>query len=212
MSNQPKNASVDAVADPVPASARRFAPARGQPGFAVTVRARLAMLLGATLLLAGCTGIPEGVQPVRGLDVDRYLGTWYEVARLDHRFERGLSQVTATYSRRDDGGIDVLNRGYDAADGAWREADGKAYFVGDTDVGHLKVSFFGPFYGSYVVFELDPDYRHAFIVGYSTDYLWLLARDPDVGTDVKARFEARAAELGVDTSELIYVEHDRLPR
>jgi apolipoprotein D and lipocalin family protein len=177
------------------------------------VRAGVAALLGfAALLLAGCTGIPEGVRPVQGFDVDRYLGTWYEVARLDHRFERGLSRVTATYSLRDDGGIEVVNRGYDAADGAWREADGKAYFVGEADVGHLKVSFFGPFYGSYVVFDLDPDYGHAFIVGYSTDYLWLLARDPDVGPDVKARFEARVEALGVDPSELIYVEHDPPPR
>jgi apolipoprotein D and lipocalin family protein len=177
------------------------------------VRAGVAALLGfAALLLAGCTGIPEGVRPVQGFDVDRYLGTWYEVARLDHRFERGLSRVTATYSLRDDGGIEVVNRGYDAADGAWREADGKAYFVGEADVGHLKVSFFGPFYGSYVVFDLDPDYGHAFIVGYSTDYLWLLARDPDVGTDVKARFEARVEALGVDPAELIYVEHDRPSR
>jgi apolipoprotein D and lipocalin family protein len=192
-----------------PKSSSGEAPATPRGAF----RAGMAALLGvAALFLAACTGIPEGVKPVQGLDAERYLGTWYEVARLDHRFERGLSRVTATYSRRDDGGIDVVNRGYDAADDAWREAEGKAYFVGEPDAGHLKVSFFGPFYGSYVVFELDPDYRHAFIVGYSTDYLWLLARDPDVGPDVKARFEARVEALGVDPSELIYVEHDPPPR
>jgi apolipoprotein D and lipocalin family protein len=170
--------------------------------------ARALLLCLAALALSACAGIPEGVKPVHGLDVERYLGTWYEVARLDHRFERGLSRVTATYTRRDDGGIDLINRGYDAEAGEWREADGKAYFVGEPDVGHLKVSFFGPFYGYYIVFELDPDYRHAFIAGYSTDYLWLLARDPDVGDDVVARFEARAAELGFDTDALIYVAHD----
>jgi apolipoprotein D and lipocalin family protein len=169
---------------------------------------RIALILVLGLVLSGCTGIPDGVRPVQGFDTERYLGTWYEVARLDHRFERGLSRVTATYSRRDDGGIDVLNRGYDADAGEWREAEGRAYFVGEPDVGHLKVSFFGPFYGSYIVFELDPDYRHAFIAGYSTDYLWLLAREPEVGADVLARFEARAAELGFDTAELIYVEQD----
>lgn len=166
-------------------------------------------LASLVLLLAGCTGLPDGVQPVQGFEVDRYLGKWYEIARLDHSFERGLSQVSASYSLREDGGIDVVNRGFNAASGEWKEALGKAYFVDSPDIGHLKVSFFGPFYGSYAVFGLDrTDYRYAFISGYDNDYLWLLAREPTVGPEVRAEFEASAAALGFETDALIYVEHE----
>ncbi len=92
--------------------------------------------------LAACTKLPSGVTPVHDFDKDKYLGKWYEIARLDHRFEAGLSQVTADYSLRDDGGIRVINRGYSAADGEWREAEGRAYFIDDESTAHLKVSFF----------------------------------------------------------------------
>jgi len=163
------------------------------------------------LLLGGCLGMPEGVQPVRGFELERYLGRWYEIARLDHSFERGLSDVTATYSLREDGGVDVVNRGYSEEAGEWREARGRAYFVGDPDRAYLRVSFFGPFYGSYVVFELDADYRYAFVSGPDRDYLWLLARQPRPDPAVIARFERRAGELGFDTGALIYPEHTRAP-
>ena len=107
------------------------------------------------LFASGCTTVPDGIQPVHSFELDRYLGKWYEIARLDHSFERGLSKVTAEYSLRQDGGVRVINSGFSAADQEWREAEGKAYFVATEDQGHLKVSFFGPFYGSYVIFELD---------------------------------------------------------
>lgn len=160
------------------------------------------------MLLAACVRLPVGVEPVAGFQPDRYLGTWYEIARLDHSFERGLSKVTAEYSRREDGGIRVLNRGYSAEEGGWSEAEGKAYFVESEDVGHLKVSFFGPFYGTYAVFELEPDYQYAWVAGNNTNYLWLLARSPEVDQAVIDAFTVRAAELGFDTDELIFVEHD----
>ncbi len=159
------------------------------------------------LFLFGCTGLPTGVQPVTPLNVDRYLGTWYEVARLDHRFERGLRNVSASYALRADGGVSVLNRGYDATDGEWQQAEGKAYFVSGPDRGHLKVSFFGPFYGSYAVFALDHDYRWAFVAGNSTDYLWLLAREPVISPALRQQFIDQAQALGFDTSQLIWVEH-----
>jgi apolipoprotein D and lipocalin family protein len=169
---------------------------------------RLALgLIATTALLTGCVGLPQGIEPVRGFDLDRYLGRWYEIARLDHSFERGLERVTAEYSLRDDGGVRVVNRGYDPAEGAWDEAIGKAYFVEDDDQGYLKVSFFGPFYGAYIVFELDPDYRYAFISGPNRDYLWLLARTPQIDEAVYDRFLARATELGFDLSELVRVAH-----
>ena len=164
-------------------------------------------LLALLLLLSGCTGKPDTVQPIDDFNLERYLGTWHEIARLDHSFERGLSRVTADYSMRDDGGVRVINRGFSAAKGAWKEAEGKAYFVESEDVGFLKVSFFGPFYGSYVVFELDQQgYQYAFISGWNTSYLWLLARTPTVSDEIMGRFVDQAAELGFDTDALIFVE------
>lgn len=167
----------------------------------------------ATMLLilafqSGCTGVPDGVQTVSGFELDRYLGTWYEVARLDHSFERGMSNVTANYSMRDDGGVSVVNRGYKVAKGKWSEASGKAYFVGDADVGQLKVSFFGPFYGGYNILELDKDhYQYALVAGPDRGYLWILARSRKLDQDVLSALVNKAESLGFPTDELIYVEH-----
>ncbi|BFN12465.1 MULTISPECIES: lipocalin family protein [Marinobacter] len=158
-------------------------------------------------LMTGCTGVPKGIEPVTGFDQQRYLGTWYEIARLDHSFEEGLSQVTAEYSLNNDGSIKVVNRGYNAEAGEWKEAEGRAVFVGDSNVGHLKVSFFGPFYASYVVFELDDQYTTAYITGYDRDYLWLMSRTPEVSDEVLAAFRARAEAKGFELKELILVEH-----
>ena len=153
-------------------------------------------------------GMPAGLEPVDGFELNRYLGKWYEIARLDHSFERGLSRVTAEYSPREGGGLRVVNRGFSENKGEWEEAEGKAYFVESPDLGYLKVSFFGPFYGSYVVFGLDKeDYQYAFVSGPDTSYLWLLARSPKVTDDILRRFIERAGELGFDTDALILVEH-----
>ncbi len=161
------------------------------------------------VLLSGCTGLPKGVEPVDQFELDRYLGKWHEIARLDHRFERGLSNVTAEYSLRNPGSVTVENRGYSVKKEKWQEATGKAKFKSDSDVGHLLVSFFGPFYGSYVVFELD-DYQHAFVAGNNFDYLWFLSRTPTVSDAKKALFIEKAEELGFATDELIWV--DQSPR
>ena len=158
--------------------------------------------------LAGCTSVPEGVTPVTGFESERYLGTWYEIARFDHSFEDGLSRVTATYSKREDGGIRVLNKGYDAATGEWDEAEGKAYFVSDETTGHLQVSFFGPFYASYVIAELDKDnYQYSLVTGPDRSYLWILARQPTLSQDVLDELLSKAKSLGYATDEFIWVEH-----
>lgn len=158
------------------------------------------------LLLTACLGMPPQVSPVSDFELERYLGTWYEIARLDHSFERGLEQVTAHYSLREDGGVRVLNRGYSPADGTWNEAQGRAYFVEDETTGYLKVSFFGPFFGSYVIFELDKeDYQYAFISGPDHSYLWLLSRTPTVEQALLDRFEQQAERLGFPSDDLIYV-------
>jgi apolipoprotein D and lipocalin family protein len=167
----------------------------------------LLFLLGL-FCLAGCTGIPQGLDPVKGFDVDRYLGTWYEIGRLDHSFERGLSNVTADYSVRPDGGIDVLNRGYDRKKGAWKEAEGKAYFLGEKDVGRLKVSFFGPFYGGYNVIALDREnYSWSVVCGPDMKYFWILARQPRIDPVKLEELVAFAAGKGFDTDGLILVDH-----
>ncbi|GAM76831.1 lipoprotein Blc [Vibrio ishigakensis] len=160
-----------------------------------------------TVLLTGCVGLPEKVTPVNDFELERYLGKWYEVARLDHSFERGMNQVTADYSIREDGGVKVLNQGYLVEDDEWKSAEGKAYFVESEDTGYLKVSFFGPFYGSYVVFELDKqDYQYAFISGPNHDYLWFLSRTPQVSDELKQDFIVQAKSLGFDTEQIIWVE------
>ncbi len=156
------------------------------------------------LALASCTGIPKGATPVTGFELDRYLGQWYEIARLDHRFERGLSHVTAEYSLRDDGEVRVVNRGYDARRGEWREAVGRARFVEGADIGRLKVSFFGPFYGGYNILVLDREYRHALVSGPNHDYLWILARTPTLEPATIEPLLDTANALGFDTGALIW--------
>ncbi|MBO2686954.1 lipocalin family protein [Shewanella algae] len=167
---------------------------------------RRVLLVVFAALLSGCLGMPDSVKPVSGFELNNYLGKWYEVARLDHSFERGLTQVTAEYKMRSDGGVSVLNRGYSEADGEWKGAEGKAYFVNSDTDAYLKVSFFGPFYGSYVVFELDREnYSYAFVSGPDTDYLWLLSRTAVVEPEVMDKFIQMSAERGFDTSKLIFV-------
>lgn len=161
-------------------------------------------------LLSGCTGIPDGIEPVSDFDLQRYLGKWYEIARLDHSFERGLSNITASYQLRPDGGVDVVNRGYDEQRRTWREARGKAYLVDDPATGRLKVSFFGPFYGGYNIIGLDPGhYSYALVCGPNHRYLWILARNPQMSPDILQPLLKRARQLGFATDQLIYPRQDR---
>ncbi|WP_110457391.1 lipocalin family protein [Shewanella algidipiscicola] len=161
----------------------------------------------SVLFLSACTSVPSGIKPVEQFELPRYLGTWYEVARLDHSFERGLTQVTATYSMQADGGVRVINRGFSVVEQSWDDAEGKAYFVESPDIGHLKVSFFGPFYGAYVVYELDKtDYQYAFITSYKRDYLWFLSRTPKVSDALKQQFVTQAKQLGFAVDEIIWVQ------
>ena len=159
-----------------------------------------------SLLFIGCLGYPDNIKPVKDFELKKYLGKWYEIARLDHSFEKGLEQVTAEYSMRDDGGVKVLNRGFSKDKNKWSEAEGKAYFVREANEGYLKVSFFGPFYGAYVVFELDKDYEYAFVTSSKKSYLWFLSRSPVIRDDLKAQFIEKVKGLGYDTDALIWVD------
>lgn len=162
-----------------------------------------------SLFLAGCMGYPENIRPVTDFELDQYLGKWYEIARLDHRFERGLERVTAEYTLLENGGIQVKNRGFSIEENRWKEAVGRADFAGRPDEGYLKVSFFGPFYSAYVIFELEKEnYQYAFVSGYSDAYLWLLSRTPTVSDQLKAEFEKKAAALGFPSQELIWVRQE----
>jgi len=159
-------------------------------------------------LLAGCTGRPDGIEPVRGFDINRYAGTWYEVMRLDHSFERGLSNVKATYTLQDDGEVGVVNRGFNRKDCEWDEAEGSAEFQGSSDVASLSVTFQWPFAGGYHVFELDKaGYGYALVSGPNRDFLWLLARQPDLAEDIRSRLVDIARENGFPVEELILVDH-----
>ena len=162
-------------------------------------------------LLAGCASIqpPAGVRAVSPFSLERYQGGWYEIARLDHSFERGMSDVSAFYTPQADGSVRVVNRGFDTEHQRWREAVGKALFTGAPTTGSLKVSFFGPFYGGYHVAALDPDYRWALVLGPDTSYAWILARDKQLEPAQRAAIVARAQALGVDTNALIWVAHTR---
>ncbi len=171
---------------------------------------RLLILVAMGLYLSACTGLPEGITPVKAVDVNQYAGTWYEIARLDHSFERGLTDVSAAYQIQDDGSLKVINRGYSEEEGAWEEAEGRAVFVDDERSGHLKVSFFGPFYASYVIFQLDnDDYEYAYITGYDRDYLWFLSRTPTVSNEALNDFRAVAEAEGFNLDELIIVDQGR---
>ena len=169
---------------------------------------RLSLILALTMLLSACASLPRGIEPVKPFDVQRYLGTWYEIARLDHRFERGLSNVSAEYSINDDHTIRVVNRGYKLEDEEFTEAVGKAKFGRDEDEGFLTVSFFGPFYGSYIVYELDKEnYEYALVSGPDRSYMWLLSRTPQMDAERYAELLKIAKENGFDTDALIKVEH-----
>ena len=168
------------------------------------------LLAGLAALAACSTAPPEGISPVTPFDVSRYVGKCYEIARLDHSFERGMTDVSATYRALPDGAIEVVNRGFDPARDGWRDATGKALFTGDPTRGSLKVSFFGPFYGGYHIVALDQQgYRWAMVSGPDRGYLWILARDRSLPPGVREQLTLQARSLGFDVDKLIWVTQER---
>ncbi|WP_437611888.1 lipocalin family protein [Erwinia sp. V71] len=166
----------------------------------------LGVMAGALLSVACSTTPPKNVTVVENFDAERYLGRWYEIARLDHRFERGLEQVTASYSQRDDGGLKVVNRGFNPQKQQWQESIGKAFFTGSPQRAALKVSFFGPFYGGYNVIALDRDYQYALVCGPNRDYLWILSRTPQLDERVKQQLVEQARQADFPVERLIWVK------
>jgi lipocalin len=145
---------------------------------------------------------------VKELDIERYLGKWYEIARFDHRFERGLVGVTAEYAFRKDGKIKVVNSGFKhTLDGKRSEAIGKAKIPDKREPAKLKVSFFWFFYGDYWVLELDNDYQWAVVGSSSDNYLWILSRNPNRGDRLCGELLNGLTTRGYDTSKLIRITH-----
>lgn len=161
-----------------------------------------------TIGLCSCASIPEGITPVEDFSLESYLGTWYEIARFDFRFEKDLSHVTAAYSLNEDGTVKVVNTGYNTKKDKWQEALGKARFRGDNTVGALEVSFFGPFYTGYNVLKIDQEYTTALVGGKNFDYLWILSRTPEISEELKQEYLEYAQALGYDISKLVWVEQD----
>jgi apolipoprotein D and lipocalin family protein len=164
------------------------------------------LFLFLALLLSGCTGVPEGITVVDDFNLDRFLGTWYEVARIDNSFEKKLEQVSAKYALADDGSVKVLNKGYDTKKNKWKTIEGRGVFIGDTHKGALKVSFFGPFYASYNVIELDKiGYRWAMVCGRDRSYFWILSREPEMDSELLKELVSHAKSFGFDTTHLRYL-------
>jgi len=159
--------------------------------------------------LSSCATIPDGVVAVKSFDKQRYLGKWYEIARIDFKYEKDLNNTTAEYSLNENGTIKVDNKGYNQKKRKWEQSIGKAKFVGDENVGMLKVSFFGPFYAGYNVLALDPDYKYALVGGSSFKYLWILSRETTIPEDIKNKYLKIASDFGYHTSDLLWVVHDK---
>lgn len=168
----------------------------------------LVALSGAALYATRKPSIPAGVEPVENFDLHRYLGKWYEVARIDHSFEKGLQRTQAEYSLGRDGTIFVTNRGYDPKRGEWKVSHGKAKPTIAPDIAALKVSFFGPFYSGYNVVALCKDYQWAMVIGSKLDYFWILSRKPSLPDGVEDRLLEQARALGVDTQKVLWVHQD----
>ncbi len=167
---------------------------------------RILSIMSLLSFMGGCVGIPANVTAVKDFDASRYEGTWYEIARLENSFEKGLEQCTAEYSLREDGGLRVVNRGYDPRKNQWKQAEGKAYFVGPPTEGRLKVSFFGPFYGAYNIISLDENYSVSMVCGKDYEYLWILSRTPQLPEPVLLQLVDKVQKWGFKTQELLYVK------
>ncbi len=159
--------------------------------------------------LSACTTIPDGAVAVKPFNKVKYLGKWYEIARLDFKYEKDLDNTTAEYSLNENGTIRVNNQGYNTKKGKWNQAIGKAKFVGDENIAMLKVSFFGPFYSGYNVIAIDDEYKYVLIAGESLKYLWILSRDTTIPVEIKDKYLKIAQKVGYNTDNLIWVKHDK---
>lgn len=149
--------------------------------------------------------IPEKATALNNFQLEKYLGTWYEIARLDFKYEKNLKNVTASYTLKNPTTVDVLNRGYDTVKHKWKDAKGVAKFRDAKDVAALKVSFFGPFYSGYNVVAIDEEYKYALVVGESLEYMWILSREKTIPESIKNDYLQKAKAIGYNTDDLVWV-------
>lgn len=165
----------------------------------------ITLLLGS--FLVGCErSTPINTKSVDKLDLERYMGTWYEIGRYDMAFERGLVGVTANYTLKEDGMVKVINAGYkESLEGKYKETEGKARRRSKSNNGELEVAFFLNFYSDYNVMELAEDYSWALVGSSNVKYLWILSRTPEMDTDILESILRMAANRGYDTSKILWV-------
>lgn len=165
-----------------------------------------AAIAGTLIYLKNRRTIPKTAKAITDFELDRYLGKWYEIARIDFIHERNLHETTAEYSLNEDGSVKVINGGYNIKKDKWEEATGKAVFVKDKNEGMLKVSFFGPFYSGYNVLAVDDEYKYALVGGETSDYLWILSREKTITHEIKEQYLDLADSYGYNIDKLIWVK------
>lgn len=169
----------------------------------------LVFSLSILFLSTACSMIPPGVEVETNFEKEKYLGKWYEIARIDFKYEKDLNNTTAHYSKLPNGTIKVVNRGYNTKEKVWQEAIGKAKFVDSERLGQLKVSFFGPFYAGYNILSVDNDYQYALVGGGKFNYLWILARKPEIPEEIKNHYLEIADQFGYHVKDLIWINHNQ---
>ncbi len=167
------------------------------------------MVLKAIIMAGFLWGNPTNDLPtVEKVDLNRYSGLWYEIARLPNSFEKGLECVTATYTLKPNGKVEVLNKGFSAKKGAFKSSKGRAWVPDGNFPGRLKVSFFWPFAGNYYIISLDPDYQYALVGDPSREYLWVLSRTNKLDEAIYAELLSTARTHGFATDQLLRVQHN----
>ena len=165
--------------------------------------------MGAVMLLRAMKTKPRKAEPVKDFDLYNYLGNWYEIARLDHRFEKHMTNVIANYSVNRDGNVRVINSGYNPKKDKWEKAEGVAKFRGKEQEGALKVSFFSPIYEGYNIISIDDNYKYALIAGRNLEYLWILSREKSIPQNIKDNYLKLSELIGYNVAKLTWVTHDR---
>ena len=161
------------------------------------------------IVAASCMAVPKttAIPAVENFNIEKYLGTWYEIARLPHTFEKNLQYVTATYTLLENGKIQVLNRGYNTKKELWKDAEGKAWIPDPAKPSELKVSFFWPFSAAYRIIYLEKDYSLAIVTSNKFNYFWILSRSPDISEEYYTSLIAKAKNWGFDIGKIIKVKH-----
>ncbi|WP_158996394.1 lipocalin family protein [Mucilaginibacter sp. L196] len=162
--------------------------------------------LGVVIYKLVSKNIPDGAAAVEPFDINRYLGKWYEIARLPSRIEKNITNLTEDYSRVNDDTFKVITKGYNTKKDEWIEMSGKIKFAGKNGVGMFKLSYLGPFYAAYNVLEIDSRYKYALVSGSGLDYLWILSRETTIPEDVKHQFLLRAMDIGFAVEQLEWMD------